>query len=282
MNIVGEYECYRQDLWNSNKSEEDDASTSEIVDHGMINNQDDGVGSSCRVFVVASAIGTPTKPKPYLFRNYNYGEIHSRHPGTSNVPLWSALRATTSAPGYFKEHRIGMEIFGDGAIVANNPTGIAIHEAACLFPNRPIACVVSLGTGRFNTDVGVGGAGSSDGGSSSVVLPASRGLVSNVMGAMSRVVDTEVVHHVVSDLLEPRKECTYVRINPKITPVALNENKLEILKNLQQEFCTHLEKAEVGVKMLNRAERGLSEREEKWSVRGVTTTLTMMGRASRL
>jgi hypothetical protein len=59
-----EYGYYRSQLWKNA------ASTS----------------SCCRVFVVASKVGSVVKPKPYLFRNYNYNEHYrSRYDGTSSV-----------------------------------------------------------------------------------------------------------------------------------------------------------------------------------------------------
>lgn len=38
--------------------------------------------------------------------------------------------------------RINGELYADGALVANNPTGVAIHETKKLFPNVPLEVVV--------------------------------------------------------------------------------------------------------------------------------------------
>jgi calcium-independent phospholipase A2-gamma len=40
-------------------------------------------------------------------------------------------------------------MYSDGGLVASNPAAVAIHEARTIYPDIPIECVVSLGTGEF-------------------------------------------------------------------------------------------------------------------------------------
>lgn len=62
--------------------------------------------------------------------------------------VWEALRASSCAPTYFDEFSVGNDKHQDGGCIANNPTAIAVHEAKCLWPNRKIDCIVSIGTGK--------------------------------------------------------------------------------------------------------------------------------------
>ncbi|KAL3922817.1 MAG: hypothetical protein SGPRY_004427 [Prymnesium sp.] len=102
-------------------------------------------GSPCRPPLQRA----PTKRlAPHLFRNYNYprpsGQADSSSPsprywGVSSAPAWQALLATTAAPTYFPEFVLGSGLhpdacvrlrstFQDGALLANNPAAIALHE----------------------------------------------------------------------------------------------------------------------------------------------------------
>ncbi|KAJ7878262.1 FabD lysophospholipase-like protein, partial [Mycena leptocephala] len=87
---------------------------------------------------------------PVLFRTYN----------TTNNPamdctIWQAGRATSAAPTFFKQIRIGPpgieEAFVDGGMGQNNPIAALLLEAQVVFPDCQIACIISLGTGQPHT-----------------------------------------------------------------------------------------------------------------------------------
>ena len=87
-----------------------------------------------------------TIPTTHIWRNYNYPTgSTSRYSGSYRVNTMTAVRATTAAPTFFVpvQHEDGL--FCDGALVANNPTAIALQEAKQLFPGVPIETVVSIG-----------------------------------------------------------------------------------------------------------------------------------------
>ncbi|KAJ7860874.1 P-loop containing nucleoside triphosphate hydrolase protein, partial [Mycena olivaceomarginata] len=87
---------------------------------------------------------------PVLFRTYNTLDYPAM-----NCTIWQAGRATTAAPTFFKQIKIGLsgieEAFVDGGIGHNNPIASLLSEAKILFPNHQIACVISLGTGQPHT-----------------------------------------------------------------------------------------------------------------------------------
>jgi calcium-independent phospholipase A2-gamma len=100
--------------------------------------------------------------------------------------LSSVLSAKTLAYFYFYYYyHQGGEMYCDGGIVASNPTAIAIHEARSVFPDIPIECVVSLGTGSFIEQKSAPRIGWD-------------GIISQIV---SSATDPEQVHHILEDIL---------------------------------------------------------------------------------
>jgi hypothetical protein len=83
---------------------------------------------------------------PHLFRSYR-APTHT----TFNCTIWEAARATTATPTLFKQITIGapgsVQSYING-LGCNNPIRQLIQEAHLVFPNRHVACVLSLGTGK--------------------------------------------------------------------------------------------------------------------------------------
>lgn len=86
-----------------------------------------------RFFCVSTKVNV-NPPLPNLWRNYNYppGQI-SRYPGACRVNTFTAIRATTAAPTFFTPVQWESGLYCDGALVANNPTAIALQEAKVYF-----------------------------------------------------------------------------------------------------------------------------------------------------
>lgn len=105
-------------------------------------------------FVCSTSMDTESKYRhlaPFVIANYErtkeaFPILGSHSPAT--WPAIVAMQATTAAPGYFSAvHHMGKH-YVDGAVCANNPTALALSEAAALWPGRPIQLICSLGVGE--------------------------------------------------------------------------------------------------------------------------------------
>lgn len=87
---------------------------------------------------------------PTIFRSYK-GPANQM----PDCTIWEALCATTAHPDLFKSIDIGepgmRESFVGGELGCNNPIGHALAEAKALYPNRRVACIVSIGAGHTRT-----------------------------------------------------------------------------------------------------------------------------------
>jgi predicted acylesterase/phospholipase RssA len=96
--------------------------------------------NTCKTFVVAIRIragGAAVRMRTY---NTTTADAFS-------AQIWEAARATSAAPTIFEPITINGVTYGDGGAGWNNPTVEAIAEAHKIWPNRPIGCLLSIGTG---------------------------------------------------------------------------------------------------------------------------------------
>ena len=165
----------------------------------------------------------------------------SRHPGSFRVLQRYALRASTAAPTVFKPVMMGGEMYCDGGIVASNPTAIAIHEARSLFPDIPIECVVSLGTGGFIEQKSAPRIGWD-------------GIIGQIVNSAT---DAEQIHHILEDILgeggtaklgrSKVSDTLYMRFNPVLGlpdefPIDVTDpEKLEQIKTISREYMNEPE-----------------------------------------
>jgi hypothetical protein len=96
--------------------------------------------NTCKTFVVAIRIRAGGGA--VIMRTYDIltGDAFSAR-------IWEAARATLADPTFFEPITIDRVIYGGGGTGWNNPAAEAITEAHKIWPNRPIGCLLSIGTG---------------------------------------------------------------------------------------------------------------------------------------
>ncbi|XP_053575176.1 calcium-independent phospholipase A2-gamma [Bombina bombina] len=103
-----------------------------------------------KVAAVSTIVNRGLPLKAFVFRNYNhFPGVKMPYLGGCQYNLWQAIRASSAAPGYFQEYVLGNDLHQDGGLLINNPCALALHECKSLWPNVPVQCVISLGTGRY-------------------------------------------------------------------------------------------------------------------------------------
>ncbi|KAK1213085.1 PLPL8 phospholipase, partial [Pygoscelis papua] len=186
--------------------------------------------SKCpKVAAVSTIVNRGTPLKAFVFRNYNhFPGVKSHYIGGCQYKLWQAIRASSAAPGYFQEYVLGNDLHQDGGLLLNNPSALAVHECKCLWPDVPLQCLISLGTGRYESE-----------GKTNVTYTSLKAKLTNVI---SSATDTEEVHTMLDALLPPD---TYFRFNPLMNEdIPLDESRKEKLNQLQTDGIRYLERNE--------------------------------------
>ncbi|XP_014448171.1 calcium-independent phospholipase A2-gamma isoform X2 [Tupaia chinensis] len=186
-----------------------------------------------KVAAVSTIVNRGITPKAFVFRNYgHFPGINSHYLGGCQYKMWQAIRASSAAPGYFAEYALGNDLHQDGGLLLNNPSALAMHECKCLWPDVPLECIVSLGTGRYESDV-----------RNTVTYTSLKTKLSNVINSAT---DTEEVHIMLDGLLPPD---TYFRFNPVMCEnIPLDESRNEKLDQLQLEGLKYIERNEQKMK----------------------------------
>lgn len=188
-----------------------------------------------KVAAVSTVVNRGITPKAFVFRNYgHFPGINSHYMGGCHYKMWQAIRASSAAPGYFAEYALGNDLHQDGGLLLNNPSALAMHECKCLWPDVPLECIVSLGTGRYESDV-----------RNNVTHTSLKTKLANVINSAT---DTEEVHVMLDGLLPPD---TYFRFNPVMCEnIPLDESRNEKLDQLQLEGSKYIERNEEKMKKL--------------------------------
>ncbi|XP_037744398.1 calcium-independent phospholipase A2-gamma isoform X1 [Chelonia mydas] len=205
-----------------------------------------------KVAAVSTIVNRGTPLKAFVFRNYNhFPGVKSHYIGGCQYKLWQAIRASSAAPGYFQEYALGNDLHQDGGLLLNNPTALAVHECKCLWPNVPLQCVISLGTGRYESER-----------KNSITYTSLKTKLTNVI---SSATDTEEVHTMLDGLLPPD---TYFRFNPLMNEdIPLDENRKEKLNQLRTDGIRYLERNEEKIKKAARIltqEKTVLQRFNEW------------------
>merc|ERR1711976_445793 len=196
-----------------------------------------GIDRDCPRFACISTLVNRSRSKPYLWRNYNllgYNNLEKlQHPGTANAEYWKAIRASTAAPGFFKEVRVNVkgiriantewDIHQDGGLIANNPAAVAIGECKALWPGHKIQSVVSIGTGRFEPVFG-------------------EIKETSIQNKLSVIVNSATnTHNVHSMMYETLPSGVYFRFDPYLSEAASinvwQTDKIESLKTDARKYC---------------------------------------------
>lgn len=78
----------------------------------------------CKTNIIIPAFNATTN-ELVLFKSNKITSYHEKR----NYALFDVIRSTSSAPGYFKPHKIENDYYIDGGLVVNNPVQMALIEA---------------------------------------------------------------------------------------------------------------------------------------------------------
>ncbi|KAG2373421.1 hypothetical protein C9374_012160 [Naegleria lovaniensis] len=208
-----------------------------------------------------------TYSDPYEYGSKNGDSSSKKQPtfyrGTLSgvgITCTDALRATSAAPMYFKARRIGDTECIDGAVVANNPTSIALYETKQIFPNHDKFVFISLGTGALSGKSSQSDTNDGDEEVNLNISPTTKTKkkgISKVFKGISQTINTllsvvnlqlssERIHKMASAQLEFFKEgktlCEYFRLNvPKLGDYGLDEVSDELVSIFEKETKAYIE-----------------------------------------